>query len=317
MDLSDPVPNFGPGVSLQVLAARAQCLSAIRNYFRVHDVLEVDVPVLGACTVTDPHLDALSVEGGYGYLQTSPEFFMKRLLACGSGSIYFLCKAFRADESGRQHRPEFTLLEWYRTGIDDRQLVRDMIDLLRSLQPGIVTQQYSYSELFTRVLGICPHTASAADLASVAAGHIDFSGPLSTASEWLDLLFSHLIQPGLQAPTFVMDYPASQCALARICPNDSGVPVARRFELFWKGRELANGYWELTDPHEQEARFKSDQAARRHMGKPVPAYDHRLLAALHAGLPECSGVAVGFDRLLMCLLDVDDIAHVVPFATGR
>ncbi len=315
--MSDPALDYGPGVSLQVLAARAQWLSAIRNYFRVHNVLEVDVPVLGACTVTDPHLDALSVDGGYGYLQTSPEFFMKRLLAWGSGSIYFLGKAFRADESGRQHRPEFTLLEWYRTGIDDRQLVRDMTDLLRSLQPDIVTEQYSYGELFIRVLGVCPHTATAAELASVAAEHIDFSGPMSTASDWLDLLFSHLIQPRLQAPTFVMDYPARQCALARICPNDNGIPVARRFELFWKGRELANGYWELTDPHEQEARFQLDQTVRRQLGKPVPAYDQHLLAALHAGLPACSGVALGFDRLLMCLLDADDIAHVVPFAAGR
>lgn len=306
--------EFGPGITLPTLSARAQVLAAVRTFFHARAVMEVDVPVLGASTVTDPHLDALTVDGGYGYLQTSPEFFMKRLLAYGSGSIYFLGRAFRADESGLQHRPEFTLLEWYRTGFDDRQLVSEMVELLRCLQPAFNAEQYTYGELFRTVLGVCPHTASEADLASIAVEHIDFTGQMQTASDWLDLLFSHIIQPRLQNPTVVTDYPACQCALARIEPDGNGVPVARRFELFWKGRELANGYHELTDPREQEERFRRDQMQRRQLGKTVPVYDRRLLAALEDGLPDCSGVALGFDRLLMCLLDQEDIANVIPFA---
>lgn len=305
-----------PSAQLTTLRERARLLGRIRAFFAARDVLEVDVPVLGTCTVTDPHLQAIpaDVAGQRHFLQTSPEYYMKRLLAYGSGSCYCLGKAFRQDERGRRHRPEFTMLEWYRTGFDDSDLRREVLELLACVAGRAVpAQQRSYGELFTSYLGLDPHTASAEELAHLAAERLDVHWNDTDKSTWLDLLFSHCIEPHLKNIVLVYDYPACQCALAKVAESEQGQSVAKRFELFWDGMELANGYWELTDAREQARRFTRDNKIREQLGLPEVVADQQLLAALEAGLPECAGVALGVDRLLMCLLGASSIDEVVPF----
>lgn len=266
--------------------------------------------------MTDVHLEPLKVTG-VGYLQTSPEYFMKRLLAAGSGSIYYLGKAYRRDESGARHRAEFTMLEWYRVGWDDRQLMREMEELFRQISPGVTVQYRSYGDVFQSILDLCPHTSSLAALQASIASRIELNSPVEQRDACLDLLFSHCIEPSLVGGiTFVYDYPKEMCALARVAPDQAGIPVARRFEVYWNGLELANGYWELCAPAEQRERFENDRKQRAAMGLDVPDVDTRFVAALEAGLPDCAGVALGVDRLLMCLLDEKDISRVTPFANG-
>lgn len=279
-------------------------------------MLEVDVPVLGSATVTDVYIEPLQVAHSScrWYLQTSPEYYMKRLLAAGSGSIFYLGKAFRNDEWGRRHRCEFTMLEWYREGFDDAQLMAEITALFASLVPMEAVHTAPYGKLFEARLGLCPYRASAAQLRSLALDRIDFTGELENKSAWLDLLFSHCVEPSLEGIHIIHDYPSEQCALARVQANREGIPVARRFEVFWQGVELANGYWELSTPAEQRQRFLADQQQRRQQGLPVPDIDARFMAAVEHGLPDCAGVAMGVDRLLMCLLGERDIAAVMPFA---
>ncbi|MBC6904178.1 EF-P lysine aminoacylase GenX [Saccharophagus sp. K07] len=305
---------FQPSASLANLQKRAQLLQQLRAFFYARDVMEVDVPAIGAATVTDIHLEPLVVPGT-GYLQTSPEYFMKRLLAAGSPSIFYLGKAYRSDESGRRHRPEFTMLEWYRLGFDDHALMQEMAELFRELAPHVAIRFSSYTDAFQAVLGLCPHRASLADLQACIASKIELNSPLTDKSSCLDLLFSHCVEPELgNGITFVYDFPREQCALARMALNDAGQQVARRFEVYWDGMELANGYWELCGAEEQRKRFESDRRTRTALGLTVPEVDERFLAALETGLPECAGVALGVDRLLMCLLKVKDIREVMPFA---
>lgn len=307
---------FHPSASLDHLQKRAQLLQQLRAFFIARQVMEVDVPALGQATVTDVHLEPLKVPGG-GYLQTSPEYFMKRLLASGCGSLYYLGKAYRKDESGRRHRAEFTMLEWYRVGLDDRQLMVEMTELFHQVAPAITVQIRSYREVFLAALGICPHTATLMDLQAVIAKTLELHSPLQDKSACLDLLFSHCVEPALEPGiTFVCDYPAEQCALARLTTGADGVPVARRFEVFWNGMELANGYWELCSAAEQRERFENDRRIRTANGLEVPELDERFMAALEAGLPDCAGVALGVDRLLMCLVGATDIREVMPFADG-
>lgn len=305
---------FRSSASLATLQKRAQLLQQLRAFFLQQRIMEVDIPALGDTTVTDIHLKPLAVIGA-GFLQTSPEYYMKRLLAAGSGSIYYLGKAYRSDESGRRHRPEFTMLEWYCIAMDDHQLMTQMEQLFLHLAPGVSMVRRSYGEIFSTLLGINPHTAGLDELQKIIGNHFDLHVPLTDKSTCLDLLFSHSIEPRL-APgiTFVYDYPREQCALARLATDAHGTTVARRFEVYWDGLELANGYWELCSATEQRQRFKRDQRLRAESGLPVPDLDERFLAALEAGLPECAGVALGVDRLLMCLLGVKDIREVMPFA---
>lgn len=274
------------------------------------------MPVLGRSTVTDPNLEPLEVRSKPAtYLQTSPEFFMKRLLAAGTGSIFYLGKAFRAEEKGRRHRAEFTMLEWYRTGFDDTRLIAEVTDLFQSLSPGLEVAVVPYRELFEAWVGTDPHLATAETLAVIAGDKLDVHWPDNNINTWFDLLFSHLVEPAM-APdrlTIVTDYPASQCALAKVAHNAVGQPVAKRFEVYWKGMELANGYWELTDVEEQRRRFGSDNITRQISGKKHVEIDAMFLDALEHGLPECSGIALGVDRLLMCLLDKTDIEDVLYF----
>lgn len=308
--------RWQPSATLETIKRRAQLLAELRSFFHARGVLEVDVPVLGPATVTDPNLEPLEVLSNPAtYLQTSPEFFMKRLLAAGSGSVFYLGKAFRAEEKGRRHRAEFTMLEWYRTGFDDTRLIAEVTELFLMLSPGLEVAAIPYRELFEAHVGIDPHSATAEKLAAIAREKLDIHWRDKNINTWLDLLFTHLVEPAIASDrlTIVTDYPASQCALAKVAHNALGQRVAKRFEVYWKGMELANGYWELTDVEEQKRRFASDNLIRQASGKKSVLVDALFLEALEHGLPECSGIALGVDRLLMCLLDKTDIEDVLYF----
>ncbi len=309
--------------SLANLRRRAELLAAIRSFFAERGVLEVDTPLLAAAPVTDPHLASLGsrvdLPGGsrHLFLQTSPEFAMKRLLAAGSGPIYQLAKAFRDGELGSVHNPEFTMLEWYRPGFDHHALMDEMEAFLAATLGSLPAERRAYGALFAERLGVDPHAASPTDLARVAAEQgIEVSGfEDADRDTWLDLLMSHALEPGLGRgrPTFVYDYPASQAALARLRPGPP--PVAERFEVYLEGVELANGFHELSDAVEQRARFEADNRRRRAEGLPPMPIDERLLAALDSGLPDCAGVALGVDRLAMLACGATRLAEVLAWSS--
>ncbi len=324
-----------PSATLEALRARAAMLASIRAFFAERSVLEVETPVLSAAAVTDPQLDSFSTTyhgpggpaGGRLYLQTSPEFPMKRLLAAGSGPIYQICRVFRDGEAGRRHNPEFTLLEWYRPDFDHHALMDEVDALIRRTLPDVglgETQRLTYAEAFQYHAGIDPHRTPVDQLIQCAAAS-GIGVPAGLAADdrdgWLDLLLVTLVEPrlGRGAPCFIYDYPVSQAALARVRPpSDPGsVAVAERFELYLEGVELANGFHELGDAGEQARRFAADleQRQRRHQAA-VPV-DERLLDALEAGLPSCAGVALGLDRLLMLALGAESIQEVMAFPVDR
>ena len=317
--------NWQPGASLAMLRYRAKLLADLRKFFSQHGVNEVDVPLLGRSTVTDSNIESIAANtlGGSGYLQTSPEYFMKRLLAAGTGDIYCLGKAFRNGEAGQRHNPEFTLLEWYRCGCDEHQLMGEVADLISQIytangQPPVAVHRGSYADYFAEMLAVDPHAATLDQLQqlAVAAGSHSWAG--ETRANCLDLLFSVQVEPRLpQGLVFVYDYPACQSALAQTTTNSQGHLVSRRFEAFLNGMELANGYFELRDGAEQGQRFAADIRARSAANKPVVALDNHLIAALQQGLPSCAGVALGVDRLLMQLQGADSIAQVMPFSWDR
>lgn len=321
--------DWQPSAPLANLRARAAMLTRIRAYFAARGVLEVETPALAGAAVTDPHLASLSARytgpafpaGRTLYLQTSPEFAMKRLLAAGSGPIYQLGKAFRDGEAGRLHNPEFTLLEWYRPGFDLVAMM-DEVEALTGEVLGLERrfERWTYRELFQHHLQLDPFTASIDELRDCAGRHglarsEDF--PLHETDAWLDLLLTHFIEPrlGFEAPCFVHYYPPSQAALARIRPGEPR--VAERFELYIRGMEIANGFHELTHANEQRARFERDRARRRAADLPDVVPDERLLAALAHGLPDCAGVALGVDRLVMIVLGAQSIAEVMAFPLER
>jgi lysyl-tRNA synthetase class 2 len=224
---------------------------------------------------------------------------------------------FRREEQGRHHNPEFTMLEWYRPGFDDRQLMTELAALLQEIL-GARVEQKSYRQLFLEQLGLDPHQARVEALRDCASQHLDFSLDDEDRDIWLDLLFSHLLQPTLNDRiTLVYDYPSSQAALAKVSEDESGELVARRFEAFYRGLELANGYWELTDPAEQARRFARDNDYRRQVGRTVVSPDLALVEALASGMPECAGVALGLDRLLMLTTGANQLSDVLPFAWSR
>jgi len=320
-------PEWMPTASIQQLKQRAALLNTIRQFFAARDVLEVDTPAMSHATVTDVHLHTFQTEfvgpgyadGGQLHLMTSPEFHMKRLLAAGSGSIYQIGKAFRNEENGRYHNPEFTMLEWYRVGFDHHMLMDEM-DALLQLVLGIgAAERMTYQQAFITVLGVCPLQGSMAELKQAAAklGLSDIAEPEQDRDTLLQLLFSIGIEPhiGQQVPAFVYDFPASQAALAKINPHDAR--VADRFEVYFKGIELANGFHELDNPAEQLARFEGDNAKRLEMGLTAQPIDYHLIAALQAGLPPCAGVALGIDRLIMLALGEDHIDKVTAFPFPR
>ena len=309
--------NWQPAASIETLQNRAAIFSQIRQFFAERNVLEVDVSVLGETGVTDLHIDCIQaqVNDQIRYLQSSPEYFLKRLLAADIGDIYYLGKAFRDGESGQRHNTEFTLLEWYRTGWDEQQLMGELAELVQSLSTEkLEVQHFSYREIFQQTTSLDPHRVELTELqqrTSEIAGR-DFSA--EGRSECLDLIFSLIVEPQLpQGLVFVDQYPACQAALAKLGKDDQGLTIARRFETFLNGLELANGYFELTDSEEQRTRFQADQLLRQAVGKSMMDMDERLLAAMESGLPECAGVALGVDRLLMKLLEIDSIKHVIAF----
>ena len=318
--------DWRPSAALEVLRLRAQMLRETRAYFAAQQVMEVETPILGRAAVTDVHLESLATRvtgSGDYYLQTSPEYAMKRLLAAGSGDIYQIARVFRDGERGTLHNPEFTLIEWYRLGFDAERMMDDVAALITRLVSRHRTltapERLTYRAAVRSIAGIDPSTSSATDLRACLQGNgvaLPVPSPESV-DDCLDLLMSTVVGPRLGSGrlTFIHEYPVSQAALARIKISDP--TVAERFELYLDGIELANGFHELCDAGEQRSRFERDLAQRRARGQSEPVLDERLLAALEAGLPDCSGVALGFDRLVMAALGARGIDEVIAFPADR
>jgi elongation factor P--(R)-beta-lysine ligase len=331
--------DWRPSAAAGALRARAALLARAREFFAARGVLEVDTPLLVNSPVSDVHIASASVEltaapsgtaAGRAparlFLHTSPEYAMKRLIAAGSGDIYQICHVVRGEERGRLHNPEFTLIEWYRLGATLTALMDEVETLVRALLGTAAatrrSERVSYREAFQRELGLDPLAAADAELLAAAARLGLAPRPAGTRGgfdrdELLEFLMGCALGPrlGRGALTFIHGYPASQAALARLDPQDAR--TALRFELYCEGLELANGFEELPSASEQRARFERDNAERRRAGLPVSAPDERLLAALAAGLPDCAGVALGFDRTLMLALGASHIDEVLPFPTAR
>lgn len=302
-------------MNLDSLKARAQLLQNIRTYFSNQCVLEADVPALSPYSVTDVNLRALHADwqGKKLYLQTSPEFYLKRLLSAGLGDLYYLGKAYRDDDSAARHQPEFTMLEWYRLGFNDDTLINDIEQLLKFIGVPSPLTVTTYRDIFISATGFDPHSVDDASLREYCLARYELNWQDAPRSMWLELIFSFEIEPNIQALTIVKDFPLCQAALAKVAKDQQGVAVAKRFELYWRGIELANGYWELTDASEQAARFANDNAYRAEQGLPIITPDPDFLAAIEQGLPECAGVALGVDRLLMCMLEKRHIHDVLAF----
>jgi lysyl-tRNA synthetase class 2 len=297
-------------------------LKTARAFFEQRGVLEVETPILSAAAVSDPQIESLTTRiagvRGNHYLCPSPEYAMKRLLAAGSGDIYQICKVFRDAERGRWHNPEFTMIEWYRVGFDDTVLMNEVEALIAALlgparAPG-AAERLSYSEALQRHAGVDAFASSEDELLDAARRHgIHCDAQLDRDAK-LDLLMGLIVGPrlGRGCPCFVCDYPASQAALARLKP---GLPrVAARFELYLDGLELANGFHELAQPEEQRARFARDLSLRGSRGQVQSPLDENFLAALMSGLPDCAGVALGFDRLVAIGLRADKLADAMAFS---
>lgn len=312
-----------PSATLETLQARAELYGSVRVFFADRGVLEVDTPVLSAHATVDRHIESFAVPDG-GWLQTSPEFAMKRLLCAGSGPIYQIAAVFRREEQGRHHNPEFRLLEWYRPGWSYHQLMDEVQDLLHAVgvAKGVSFGRITYRDAFLRHAGFDPFfepVASMRDRARVGdVPVLDLDCREADRDAWLDLWMSYCVGPrlGTGSPEFLYDFPASQAALSRV-RAEPHPPVAERFELFWQGIELANGFQELAGADEQRARFEADQAARREAGHVVPPLDEHLIAALRSGLPECAGVALGLDRVLMLQRGLARVADTMAFDGAR
>ena len=310
-------PASGP----QAAASRAALMRRVRAYFEAADVLEVDTPALSPYAVSDTQIESFeigkcAVSRRPLYLHTSPEFCMKRLLAAGYPDIYSICRVFRDGEAGRKHQPEFTMIEWYRLGMELDAIVADAVGVIRAaLDRDVDVDSVDYRDAFIAACGLDPLDADIASLAGAAEADDALRAAVGDErDDWLDLLLATRVIPSFSPDrlTILRHYPASQAALARLCPDDPD--VADRFELFLGPVELANGYVELTDETEQAARIARDNEDRRRRGRPVRSVDEALLDALKAGLPQCAGVAMGFERLQMIHDKTDDIRDVITFA---
>ncbi|KXZ65244.1 Elongation factor P--(R)-beta-lysine ligase [Acinetobacter venetianus] len=322
--MSEAMNRYQPTCSIDALKARAAMYQKIRQFFAERGVLEVETPILSQAGVTDVHLASVQVQRHiYGklntqYLQTSPEFPMKRLLASGSGAIYQICKVFRDDEHGRKHNSEFTMLEWYRPVLDLKGLMHETADLLElclshrfgEVRPYLL----SYKHAFQDRLEINPLQASLEQLKSVA-NRVGLNLDLGDDRlVYMDLLFSHFVEPslGFDGPVFLTDFPPEMASLAKVKQDEDGELVAARFEVYIEGLELANAYDELLDADVLAARFEADNTERLKQGLPTIPTDQNLLAAL-PNMPECSGIALGIDRLLMVSMNKMKIDQVIAF----
>jgi lysyl-tRNA synthetase class 2 len=298
---------------------RAEYLLKIRKYFDDLDVMEVDTPLAYDYAVTDPFIDVFSIETSSGkkYLQSSPEYAMKRLLSKGSGSIYQICKAFRDETCGKNHNHEFTMIEWYRVGLDYKSLMQEMKGLFVVLKHDVEFIYLSYQELFVKCYGFNPHSIDLPSIREIVKNTVGTIQGLDnpTIADCLDILFSYGIEKTLNNPKtvyFIYDYTIHQAALARKITNDNGTSVAARFEVFYDGVELANGYYELLDEEEYLDRFHEDRVVRRSQNKKDIQIDMELIDSLES-IPECSGVALGLDRLLMSFEGIKNIKDLSIF----
>ncbi len=322
--------DWQPTCAIDILRLRAQVFNSIRDFFSARAVLEVETPLLGHACGTDPQLDFFTTDyiahpqRDKLFLQTSPEFAMKRLLAAGSGSIYQICKAFRNGESGRFHNPEFTMLEWYRVGFTLTELMDEISELIETLSQGYLsldaTQRFTYQDVFQRYTGLNSLTFSYVDYSTFALANGQSEALAICGYEhglWLDFIFSHYIQShlGENAVCMVYGYPVCQSSLARINPLNP--LITDRIEVFINGIELGNGYYELTDAREQNKRFDEEIAVRLQNNRPGTVKDKHLIAAMEHGLPECSGMAIGLDRLIMALTGSLSINDVLGFPVHR
>jgi elongation factor P--(R)-beta-lysine ligase len=322
--------DYLPTASIENLHLRAELLARVRQFFTKRDFLEVETPILSADVVVDRHLDPMSTVlaadpsrpeiGRKLWLQTSPEFGMKRLLAAGLKAIYQITRAFRNGEAGRLHNPEFTMVEWYRVGDNQAQAMDLLSELCQMLLATPAAQRVTYATAFEQHVGLNPHSSGIDQLATAAKRHgvVAPSGLNDDRDAWLNLLLAECVEPhlGQTAPTILYDYPASQAALARV-RTDANVQVAERFELYYRGIELANGYHELLDANELRRRNVAANAARVSEGKPPLPEASRLLDAMQAGLPACAGVAMGFDRVVMLVTGAKSLAEVLAFPIDR
>lgn len=312
-----------PYADKRLIKLRAETYIKIRQFMAERNIMEVETPVLSHATATDMQLNSFRSEysspqsnsGKILYLQTSPEYAMKRLLASGTGAIYQISRVFRNEEQGKYHNPEFTMLEWYQPGYGHHQLMQEL-EILLNLFAMNHCEKISYGEIFLEHTGLDPHTCDTNELKSMAQQH-GLSSTIEERSVLLDFIFSDKITSTLgdTRPLFVYDYPACQSALAKL--SNTTPKVAERFELFINGMEIANGFHELTDADEQLARFEQDLTLRKKENRPDLPIDHLFLDALKQGLPDCAGVAVGIDRLLMVMTGINDICEVLGFPIER
>ncbi len=323
--------SWQPTLTWQNAQKRAQILQQIRQFFSDRNIVEVETPALSLGTVTDIHLDAFDCryrflsdnsikQSAPLYLQTSPEFHMKRLLASGYGCIFQIAKAFRHEEAGRYHNPEFTMLEWYRLGFDHFALMGEVAELLQMVLACAEPSRISYQQLFIEQVGLDPLTASREQVLTLIEEKNKISDWLMSENNndiLLPFVFSEIIEPniGNSAPCFVYNFPKSQSSLAKICPEDDS--VAQRFECYYQGIELVNGFNELTDSDLQQQRFQEDNNMRVSLGLTEKPVDKNFIAALSYGLPQCSGVALGIDRLVMLALKAEHIEQIISFPVSR
>jgi elongation factor P--(R)-beta-lysine ligase len=314
--------TWQPTATLQSLKERAYLYRQIREFFAQRDVLEVDTPLLCQYGVTSPHVENVEVHTEQGFLQTSPEYAMKRLLAYGSECIYQICKAFRASETGRYHNTEFSILEWYRLNTDYQHLMKETIELITNYIGSSQVEYVLYRDIFIKHLNIDPFNSTLYELQQACLSLTTCQTTLSDETQCLDLLFSLKIEPLLThseseySIVCVMDYPSNQTSLAETYHASYG-HVARRFEIYVNGIELANGYQELSNANTVYKNLEQEQAHRKELGLCCVEIDHHLIDALEHGLPRCSGVALGLDRLLMIKLGEDNINKVIAFTRGN
>ncbi len=321
--------QWQPTATFETLRLRAELLDSLRNFFKHKGVMEVEVPILLNAAVTDPHIESMQVTCEFGtkgkhhcYLNTSPEYALKRLVCAGSGPIYTVARVFRDGEIGRKHNPEFTLLEWYRPGYSYRDLMLEVADLMNNLFVVPEIKSITYQKLFEQVLGFDPLEVSLEKLCQIVNENLETNFAIDDVDTGLELLMSHLVEPKLEellgdVPIFVYDFPPGQAALANLAHNDQAQLIAQRFELYYRGYELANGYDELRDAAEQRHRFTSDRQQRVAQNLPAHEIDENFLAAIEHGMPPCAGVAIGVDRLVMLRALSNDISDVIAFNSER